>query len=179
MNLFQSKSRNARTRILAISILLAFNSFCYALDFITEGSGAAEVTYDGETHSYPLQIGFGLDTDFSNPKNAIAVFSKTKWEDVTNPRRILIRTDTEKVGKFSIDQKNRYFVFVQDGGQLYYPTEPCSIEISKPYTGDSNSQLRGEIDSCNVHSAGIDHTISVKFEVLGTPKWKTKSNYDF
>ena len=149
------------------------------MDFIIEGSGSAEVSYDGKTNNYPLQIGFGLDTDFSNSKNVIAVFSKTKWEDATNPLRIQIRIDSTKTGKITADQQNKRFIFIQDGGQLHFPKEPCSMKITNPYTGDENSHLKGKIDSCVVLSAGIEHTISAKFEVIGTPKYKIKSEYDF
>ncbi len=166
-------------RFFVVLSVFAVGSFSYAMEFIIEGSGSAEVTYDGETNSYPLQIGFGLDTDFSNPTNAIAVFSKTKWEDATNPRRIFIRIDSKKTGKISLDQDNQRFIFIQDGGQLYFPREPCSMEITTPNSGDSDSHLRGVIRSCVVHSGGIDHTVSVDFEVIGTPKWKTKSSFDF
>ena len=153
----------------------------YAMELVIEGSGSAEVTYDGETSEYPLQIGFGLDTDFSNPENAIILFSVTDWsfDDATNPRRIKIRVDATRNGKTIADQENERFIFIQDGGQLYYPLEPCQIRISSPYTGDENSHMKGRVESCVVHSAGIEHTVSASFEVLGAPKWKTKDEYDF
>ena len=64
-----------RTMIAAYVIFLLIPIEASAVDLTIEGSGSADVTYDGKAQEYALQIGFDLDTDFSNPKNVIALFS--------------------------------------------------------------------------------------------------------
>lgn len=154
-------------------------STCFALEVITEGSGSADVTYDGATAKYALQIGFDMDTDFSNPGNAIALFSKSSFEGSSNPRRIKFRVDSTKSGAIEATAENKRFVFIQDGGQLHFPKSPCRIEIQRAYTGGGSSLFKGQIRSCIVQSGGIEHTISARFEVIGPATWKTKSSDDW
>ena len=86
--------------------------------------------------------------------------------------------DSTKTGAVEADAKNNRFVFIQDGGQLYFPKSPCTIEILSAYTGDETSVFKGQVRSCVVLSAGVEHTISARFEVIGPATWKTKSSFD-
>ena len=169
---------NLRTLVMALVIwFLIPLGFTFAANIVTQGSGMADVTYDGEPDQYTLQIGFDRDTDFSNPKNAIALFSKSKFEGSANPRRIKLRVDSTKTGKIKANAENKRLVFIQDGGQLHFPKTPCVIDIQKPYSGNASSLFKGQVESCVVVSGGVEHTISAQFEVQGTPKWKSKPMY--
>ena len=168
---------NVRTMMTACVVFLLIPIASYAIDLIIEGSGSADVTYDGKAEEYALQIGFDLDTDFSNPKNVIALFSKSSFEGAANPRRIKIRVDSTKTGEVEATAANKRFVFTQDGGQQHFPKAPCVIEIQRAYSGNAASVFKGRIRSCVVLSAGVEHTISARFEVLGAPSWKMKSSY--
>lgn len=117
--------RTAATAFMIVLLPPAISSF--AFETITEGSGSADVTYDGETKKYALQIGFGMDTDFSNPRNAIALFSKSSFEGASIPRRIKFRLDSTKIGAVEANTDNNRFVFIQDGGQLYFPKSISKI----------------------------------------------------
>ncbi len=168
---------NVRSVMTACVVLLMIPIETYAIDPLIEGSGSADVSYDGKAEEYALQIGFDLDTDFSNPKNVVALFSKSSFEGAENPRRIMIRVDSTRTGEVEATPANKRFVFTQDGGQLYFPKAPCVIEIQRAYGGNAASVFKGRIRSCVVLSAGVEHTISARFEVLGAPSWKMKSSY--
>ena len=169
--------KTATTAFIIFFLLLASSSF--ALEVITQGSGSADVTYDGTTKKYALQLGFDMDTDFSNPRKAVALFSKSSFEGSSNPRRIKFRVDSTKSGVVEANAENKRFIFIQDGGQSYYPNSSCKIEIQSTYTGGASSLFKGQIRSCIVLSAGIEHTVSARFEINGPATWKTKSTDDW
>ena len=160
-----------------VVFLLALIGSSSAIDLIIQGSGSADVIYDGEAQEYTLQIGFDLDTEFSNPSSAVALFSRSSFEGSANPRRIRLRVDSTKTGAIEATAGNKRFVFIQEGGQLYFPKVPCVIEIQKAYSGNPSSILKGRIESCVVRSAGIEHTISARFQITGTPNRKMMSSY--
>jgi hypothetical protein len=58
------------TLVFMIFLLLMAGS-AFALEIIKHSSGSAEVTYDGKNETFPLQIGFGVETDFSNAKTPL------------------------------------------------------------------------------------------------------------
>ncbi len=77
---------HANWRIGCTLYLLLVAPSSFAPEIISEGSGSADVTYDGTTSQYTLQIGFGMDTDFSNPAKFIALFSKSSFQGSSSKR---------------------------------------------------------------------------------------------
>ncbi|OGW38383.1 MAG: hypothetical protein A2Y97_08075 [Nitrospirae bacterium RBG_13_39_12] len=152
-------------------------------------TGEAVIVKDGVQETYILQTGFISETRFNNPKRAEIQF-QMQAEEFGNARRIEITLDATKTGKHYADGKNysvfdedkvdigsttangftAIFKFIADGGQIFPPKDFCIINITSPYSGDTEGIFSGEISDCIIHSAGIDYNISsVKFKMKGVP----------
>ena len=153
-----------------------------------EATGEAHIVRDGSNETYALKTGFFSHTRFSNPRRSKVQFQIPSEKDI-NARRIELTLDATRTGehfadgkgysifdedKISIGESSPHgltamLVFIADGGQVFPPKDSCIIVITSPYTGTPDSIFSGEVNNCVVHSAGIDHTISAKFYMRGTP----------
>jgi hypothetical protein len=149
-----------------------------------EATGEALIIRDGVRETFVLQTGFFSDTRMANPRMASVQF-QIPAEKHSNARRIEMVLDATKVGEHFVDgnfvrdtfmgrsgeeseQENKArFQYIADGGQIFFPEDSCDIIVTSPYTGDPNGIFSGEVKDCVVTSAGIRHTISAEFKVIG------------
>jgi hypothetical protein len=149
-----------------------------------DGPGEASFTFDGTPTRYRLKTGFFSDTRLDNPKEARLHFALPAETWKSNGQRIEITLDATQAGRHvangdaihesmfggkrievgSLVPGGRHAVFkwVADGGQVYPPRRgsACQISVSSPYSGAPDSELIVSISRCEVHSAGIDHTLA-------------------
>jgi hypothetical protein len=149
-----------------------------------EATGEALVVRDGARETFLLQTGFFSETRMADPTRASIQF-QIPAEKHSNARRIEMVLDATKAGEHSIDgnfmrdtfmgksaeqseqdHKPR-FQYVADGGQIFFPKESCTVVVTSPYTGTADSVFAGEVKNCEVTSAGINHTISAHFKMVG------------
>lgn len=66
------------------------------------------------------------------------------------------------IGRNSGDGRMGVLQWVADGGQYYPPKigTRCEVIVSSPYTGRPDGEFIATVAHCDVHSAGIDRTIS-------------------
>jgi hypothetical protein len=149
-----------------------------------EATGEALIVRDGIRETFILQTGFFSDTRMANPRMASVQF-QIPAEKHSNARRIEMVLDATKVGEHFVDgnfvrdtfmgrsgeesgdENKARFQYITDGGQIFFPEDSCNIVVTSPYTGDPNSIFSGEVKDCVVTSAGIRHTISAEFKVIG------------
>jgi hypothetical protein len=150
-----------------------------------EPTGEARIIRDGVKETFALQTGFFSDTRLANPKRATVQY-QIPAEKHSNARRIEMVLDVTKVGGHSVDgnymrdtfmgksreeleQENKpRFQYVADGGQIFFPKDGCTIVVTSPYTGTPDGVFGGEVKDCVVTSAGITHTVSAEFKMVGT-----------
>jgi hypothetical protein len=151
-----------------------------------EATGEALIIRDGASETFLLQTGFFSETRMANPRKASIQF-QIPAEKHSNARRIEMILDATKTGEHSIDgnfmrdtfmgrsseqseqdHKPR-FQYVADGGQVFFPKDSCTVVVTSPYTGTADSIFAGEVKNCVVTSAGISHTISAEFKMIGAP----------
>lgn len=131
-------------------------------------TGEAQIARNDVNEVFVLNTGFFSETRFGNPKRANVQF-QIPADEMSNPRRIEFTLDATRAGDHLVDNTTTWFRYVADGGQIFEPTRPCTIVVTRPFTGGPESVFRGEIPPCPVHSAGIDYTISASFEMRGEP----------
>ncbi|TAN39254.1 MAG: hypothetical protein EPN25_12335 [Nitrospirae bacterium] len=154
-------------------------------------TGEAVIVKDGKTETFPIRTGFFSETRMAAPTRASVQFQAVAAEH-SNARRIELILDATRTGAHYVDGKlwsdnfmgrdqiavgertaqgyTASFRWVNDGGQMFWPKTSCIIDVTSAYTGTPSSLFAGEIQNCQVHSAGIDYTISsVKFMMRGAP----------
>jgi hypothetical protein len=159
---------------------------------LPEASGEAAVVRNGVKETFVLKTGFFSETRLADPKKASLQFEIEGAGEHSNARRIEIALDATVAGEHRVDGKaleaaffGKFknnpgdpppvqndpvkFQYVADGGQIFSPKESCVIIITSPYTGASDGVFAGEVKDCLVTSAGIDHTVSAKFRMVGVP----------
>jgi hypothetical protein len=149
-----------------------------------EATGEALIIRDSVRETFVLQTGFFSETRLANPRRASVQF-QIPAEKHSNARRIEMVLDATKVGEHFVDgnfvrdafmgrsggqPEQEYqpkFLYIADGGQIFFPEDSCDIIVTSPYTGDPNGIFSGEVKDCVVTSEGIRHTISAEFKVIG------------
>jgi hypothetical protein len=154
-------------------------------------TGEAVIVKDGKTEAFPVRTGFFSGTRMATPTRATVQFQAVAAEN-SNARRIELTLDATRTGTHYADGKmlsdnfmgrdkiaigertaqgyTASFEWVNDGGQVFWPKTSCSINVTSAYTGTPSSLFAGEVQNCQVHSAGIDYSISsVKFMMRGAP----------
>jgi len=139
-----------------------------------------------------LKTGFFSETRLADPRKAVLQYEIEGAKEYSNGRRIEITVDATKAGEHRVDGKAmeeafsaRFkdsqggqpaaqdppvkFRFIADGGQIFFPKDACTVIVTSPYAGTSDSVFTGEVNNCVVTSAGIDHTISAMFKMVGVP----------
>jgi hypothetical protein len=150
-----------------------------------EPTGEARIIRDGVKETFVLQTGFFSDTRLATPKRASVQF-QIPAEKHSNARKIEMVMDVTKPGEHSVDgnymrdtfmgrsreeleQENKpRFQYVADGGQIFFPKDSCTLVVTAPYTGTPDGVFAGEVRDCVVTSAGITHTVSAEFKMVGT-----------
>ncbi len=150
-----------------------------------EPTGEARIIRDGVKETFVLQTGFFSDTRLANPKRASVQF-QIPAEKHSNARKIEMVLDVTKAGEHPVDgnymrdtfmgrsreeleQENKpRFQYVADGGQVFFPKDSCTLVVTAPYTGTPDGIFAGEVRDCVVTSAGITHTVSAEFKMVGT-----------
>jgi hypothetical protein len=149
-----------------------------------EPTGEARIIRDGVAETFILQTGFFSDTRLANPRRASVQF-QVPAEKHSNARRIEMVLDVTKAGDHLVDgnyvrdtfmgksgegleQENKpRFQYIADGGQIFFPKDSCTIVVTSPYTGAPDGVFAGEVKDCVVTSAGITHTLSAQFRMVG------------
>ena len=149
-----------------------------------DATGEAKIIRDGVKETFILQTGFFSDTRLANPRRASVQF-QIPAEKHSNARRIEMVLDVTKAGEHPVDgnymrdtfmgksreeleQENKpRFQYVADGGQIFFHKDGCTIIVTSPYTGTSDGVFGGEVKDCVVTSAGITHTLSAEFKMVG------------
>lgn len=150
----------------------------------TEPTGEARIIRDGVAETFILETGFFSDTRLANPRRASVQF-QVPAEKHSNARRIEMALDVTKAGEHPVDgnyvrdtfmgkspealeQENKpKFQYIADGGQIFFPKDSCTIVVTSPYTGTPDGVFAGEVKDCVVTSAGITHTLSAQFRMVG------------
>lgn len=136
------------------------------LDPKIPASGEAVVTLDGRSETFQLGTSFWTDSRLKDPANATLEFRVPQAGG--NPRRVRLRFNTTRSGSQTVDGTAVDLVYIADGGQMFPPQGPCEIQVRGTYTGGDSSLLRGAVPQVRIHSAGIDHTLALTFEVRGS-----------
>jgi hypothetical protein len=152
-------------------------------------TGEAVIIKDGIRETYMLKTGFFSETRFENPGRASIQFQIPAGE-YSNARRIEMVLDATASGDHHADGKsysvfeedkveigtpthNGYmaiFKYIADGGQIFPPKDSCTINVTSPYSGETDGVFSGTVSNCILHSAGIDYHIdSVQFTMKGIP----------
>jgi hypothetical protein len=149
-----------------------------------EATGEALITRDGVRETFVLQTGFFSETRMGNPKRASIQF-QIPAEKHSNARRIEMVLDATKVGEHSVDgnfvrdafmgkagepSEQDYqpkFLYIADGGQVFFPMDSCTVIVTSPYEGTPDGVFAGEVKDCVIASAGIHHTLSAQFKMVG------------
>jgi len=149
-----------------------------------EVTGEALIIRDGVKETFVLQTGFFSETRMANPRRASIQF-QIPAEKHSNARRIEMVLDATQVGEHSVDgdfvrdafmgksgelSEQEYhpkFLYVADGGQIFFPRDSCTVIVTSPYDATPEGVFAGEVKDCIITSAGIHHTLSAQFKMVG------------
>lgn len=137
------------------------------LDPKVPATGEARITFDNREETFQLGTSFWTDTRMKDPTQATLEF-RTPKDDLGNPRRVRLRFNATRAGVQKTDGAAVDVVYIADGGQMFPPQGPCEIRLKTPYSGEEGSLMKGEVPLVRIHSAGIDHTLALTFEVRGS-----------
>lgn len=129
-------------------------------------TGEAIISLDGRQETFKLGTSFWSDSRMKDPLDATLEFRFP--QNAGNPRRVRLKFNATRPGTQVVDGTTVDLVYIADGGQMFPPQGPCEIRVHSTYTGGDSSLLRGEVPQVRIHSAGIDHTLSLTFEVRGS-----------
>jgi len=149
-----------------------------------EATGEALIIRDGVRETFVLQTGFFSETRMANPRRASIQF-QIPAEKHGNARRIEMVLDATKVGEHFVDgnftrdafmgksgdpseqEYHAKFLYIADGGQVFFPRDSCTVIVTSPYDATPDGVFAGEVKDCILTSAGIHHTLSAQFKVAG------------
>lgn len=149
-----------------------------------EATGEAVIVRDGVREIFVLQTGFFSETRMANPSRASIQF-QIPAEKHSNARRIEMLLDATKVGEHTVDgnfvrdafmgrsgepSEQEYqpkFLYIADGGQVFFPEDSCTVIVTSPYDATPEGVFAGEVKECIITSPGIHHTLSAQFKMVG------------